>query len=160
MTPRELVVEYACPRFPDAYPLSLCPGIPFRFVPQTARSRAQFAPSSRHTEWWAVLPTTQGVMKTFGTSMVEWWLPASYVGLVAILEILWKARTDSSPTSNNKDNDDSEGINASVSTSLHAPLLQGLGGERNSSRLVQCLRVSRMLTFLTVARIYCDDTFH
>lgn len=65
-------------------------------------------------------------MEVLDPAVLEWWLPAGYLLLAALVEILWKARADQSVISG-KVHDDEDAPDSMGS--LRAPLLQESGGE-------------------------------
>ena len=65
-------------------------------------------------------------MRLLDPATLEWWLPAGYLLLAALVEVLWKARADQSANSSKRhhDEDGPDSIG-----NLRAPLLQEPGGE-------------------------------
>ena len=69
-------------------------------------------------------------MRLLDPIALEWWLPAGYILLAALVEVLWKARAEQSLNSIKRHDDD----DAPDSTgSLRAPLLQESSGEYSSN---------------------------
>lgn len=69
-------------------------------------------------------------MQLLDPAALEWWLPAGYILLAALVEVLWKARADQSLNTSKRHDDD----DAPDSTgSLRAPLLQESRGEYSST---------------------------
>lgn len=65
-------------------------------------------------------------MRLLDPDALEWWLPAAYILVAALVEVLWKARADQSFNSSKRHDDE----DAPDSTgSLRAPLLQESSGE-------------------------------
>lgn len=75
---------------------------------------------------------------------VEWWLPAGYLLVAALVEILWTARNDESAAANKVDDaDDADSISA-ANRGLRAPLLRESSGE------ARCVEAKWVLVYVCV----------